>query len=144
MESSGPTLIKDRSLLKSWHTVYPAYLEKGFTLPQGRRVPKEVAVEKPKLEEMSAVLEFLKIRHCIEYDKAYPRDWLTKGRVRVLLKDEHGQLMHPVIESSERVNFREAADAEDVRADNEVEVKSAGARCKGSDWQEAEEEEEVK
>lgn len=96
-------VIKDRSMLKHWHVIYPGYLEKSFTAPQGRRVPKDIAVDKPKLDEISAVLEFLKLRHCVELDKAYPRDWLTRGRVRVLLKDEHGQLMHPVIETSKGV-----------------------------------------
>ena len=119
----GVQLIKDRSVLKHWHVIYPAYIEKNFTIPQGRRVPKEVAVEHPKLEEISSVLEFLKIKHCVEWDKAYSRDWLTKGRVRVLLKDEHGQMMHPTIETSRThclSSLRKAGAAEALRAHHEA------------------------
>lgn len=35
-----------------------------------------------------------------QIDKAYPRDFMQRGRVRVLLKKEDGTLCNPAISSS--------------------------------------------
>ena len=80
--------------VKKWNTIYPVYINSAATIAEGRRVGQGVAVDKPTLEEISQVLSFLKLKHCIEGHKGFPRDTLMRGRIKVLLKDEHGQLMH--------------------------------------------------
>jgi hypothetical protein len=39
-----------------------------------------------------------------QIDKAYPRDFMQRGRVRVLLKKEDGTLINPSISSSKFLN----------------------------------------
>lgn len=41
----------------------------------------------------------------LKVDKAYPRDFMQRGRVRVLLKREDGTFYNPAITSSENRSF---------------------------------------
>eukprot|EP01017_Pseudomicrothorax_dubius_P018389 TRINITY_DN2035_c0_g1_i9.p1 TRINITY_DN2035_c0_g1~~TRINITY_DN2035_c0_g1_i9.p1 ORF type:complete len:133 (-),score=46.39 TRINITY_DN2035_c0_g1_i9:1224-1622(-) len=84
---------------KKWKTIYPAYLNIKFSAQQGRRVPKSKAVEDPKISEISEVLQFFKIPHVIEMDKAYSRDWLTKGRIKVQILQENGTPTNPEVKN---------------------------------------------
>lgn len=112
---------------KKWQTIYPAYLNSRSTVQGGRRVPKEQAVENPTCEEISEVLTYLKLTHLIQPDKAYPRDWTQKGRVKVLLKDEHGQLFHAelvtsIFAQSNTGGYRAEAAEEAVRVYTQAEI----------------------
>ncbi|MCE4619545.1 MAG: signal recognition particle protein Srp19 [Desulfurococcales archaeon] len=67
--------------------LYPAYLDKRLPRRLGRRVPRDLAVLSPRLEEIAAAAEELGLDPIIEEDKAYPRAWFrSKGRVIVLRK----------------------------------------------------------
>ncbi|CAK0860524.1 unnamed protein product, partial [Prorocentrum cordatum] len=112
--------------VKRWNTLYPNYINSKKTVQEGRRIGAAKAaerspvppvllaalgegedgeleseepscVEHPHAAEMAKVCEFLKIPHVLEMDKAYPRDWLNRGRVKVLLKTEDGKFTHPEI-----------------------------------------------
>merc|ERR1712151_1482021 len=61
------------------------------------RIASANAVEHPHPAEMAEICEFLKIPHVLEMDKAYPRDWLVRGRIRILLKTSSGAFIHPEI-----------------------------------------------
>eukprot|EP00416_Gambierdiscus_australes_P034844 CAMPEP_0171101156 /NCGR_PEP_ID=MMETSP0766_2-20121228/54145_1 /TAXON_ID=439317 /ORGANISM="Gambierdiscus australes, Strain CAWD 149" /LENGTH=191 /DNA_ID=CAMNT_0011561127 /DNA_START=39 /DNA_END=615 /DNA_ORIENTATION=+ len=80
--------------VSKWNIIYPNYLNSKKTLPEGRRVPISKAVEHPHAAEMAEICEFLKIPHVLEMHKAYPRDWLVRGRIRVLLKTPEGAYTH--------------------------------------------------
>merc|ERR1712217_315728 len=69
----------------------------------GRRIPIAKAVERPHPAEMAEICEFLKIPHVLEMDKAYPKDWLIRGRVRVMLKTPEGAFTHPEIHTKKQV-----------------------------------------
>merc|ERR1712187_329411 len=69
----------------------------------GRRIATAHAVEHPHPAEMAEICEFLKIPHVLEMDKAYPRDWLIRGRLRVLLKTPEGAYTHPEIHTKKAV-----------------------------------------
>ena len=49
---------------------------------------------------MSEILQYLKLPHVVEVDKAYPKDWLFPGRVKVLIKNENGFYPNLTIKSS--------------------------------------------
>ncbi|CAK0860523.1 unnamed protein product, partial [Prorocentrum cordatum] len=83
--------------VKRWNTLYPNYINSKKTVQEGRRIGAAKCVEHPHAAEMAKVCEFLKIPHVLEMDKAYPRDWLNRGRVKVLLKTEDGKFTHPEI-----------------------------------------------
>ncbi|CAJ1429032.1 unnamed protein product [Effrenium voratum] len=71
--------------ISKWNIIYPNYINSKKTVQEGRRVGLEKACEHPRAFEMAEVCEYLKIPHVCEPDKAYPRDWLIRGRVRILL-----------------------------------------------------------
>jgi signal recognition particle subunit SRP19 len=79
-----------------WICVYPSYINSNVTVALGRRVPKSVAVPDPHPHEISEVLQFLKLHHVIE-NKAYSRDILVRGRIRVRLRDDAGNPVNPEI-----------------------------------------------
>ena len=87
----------DVSQVKKWQTIYPAYINKKLTVKEGRRVSKEIGVANPTIIEIAQVCKFLDLKSCLEPHKGYPRDPLKRGRVRVLFKDDDGQMQHDTI-----------------------------------------------
>merc|ERR1719393_865309 len=83
--------------MKMWNTIYPHYLNSKLTYKEGRRVHKDSCVPNPQAQEMAQVCEALKIPHTLEMNKAYPRDWMVRGRVKVMLKTPAGKFTHPEI-----------------------------------------------
>merc|ERR1740121_3298744 len=80
-----------------WNILYPNYINSKKTQIEGRRIGVAKCVENPHAAEMAEICEFLKIPHALEMDKAYPRDWLVRGRIRILLKTSQGAFTHPEI-----------------------------------------------
>merc|ERR1740117_1860269 len=80
-----------------WQIIYPSYINSMKKIPEGRRIKQTLAVEHPHPGEMAEICEFLQIPHVLEMNKAYPRDWLIRGRVRVMLKTPAGAFTHPEI-----------------------------------------------
>merc|ERR1711920_558417 len=80
-----------------WNILYPNYINSKKTQQEGRRIGVAKCVEHPHAAEMAEICEFLKIPHALEMDKAYPRDWLVRGRIRILLKTSQGAFTHPEI-----------------------------------------------
>ena len=72
---------------KSWLCVYPNYIDSLKTIPEGRRISKDVAVTNPSAHEIAEACSALGLKNLVE-NKAYPRDWLVPGRVRVSLPDD--------------------------------------------------------
>ena len=84
----------DPEAIKDWETIYPAYINKNFSLKQGRRLAKEKAVDNPNIHEMAQCLALMKLKHCIEPNKKYPRDQLHQGRVRIQFTDPATGQLH--------------------------------------------------
>ena len=43
--------------IERWSTIFPAYLNKKKTVAEGRRIPKEKAVENPNITEIAEVMK---------------------------------------------------------------------------------------
>ncbi|XP_035291623.1 signal recognition particle 19 kDa protein [Anguilla anguilla] len=75
--------------------IYPAYVNSKKTLAEGRRIPSEKGVENPTCAEIRDVLSAAGLNVLVE-NKMYPREWNRdaqfRGRVRVQLKEEDGNL----------------------------------------------------
>eukprot|EP00434_Breviolum_minutum_P021925 symbB.v1.2.019353.t1/scaffold1564.1/size111405/4 len=67
--------------ISKWSILYPNYINSKKTVQEGRRIAEKKACEHPRAFEMAEVCEYLKIPHVCEPDKAYPRDWLIRGRI---------------------------------------------------------------
>lgn len=63
--------------------VYPAYLDRSTTRALGRRVPQGAAPSGATLEAMAESAKRLGFTAEIEADKAYTRDPLSPGRLKV-------------------------------------------------------------
>uniref|UniRef100_A0A5B6YIX8 Signal recognition particle 19 kDa protein n=1 Tax=Davidia involucrata TaxID=16924 RepID=A0A5B6YIX8_DAVIN len=89
--------------IKKWVVLYPVYINSKKTIADGRRISTSKACENPTCAEISDCCSHLKLPFAIEIDKAYPRDFMQRGRVRVLLKKEDGTLCNPAISSRKQL-----------------------------------------
>lgn len=77
--------------------VYPSYIDKRLTRRLGRRVPREEAVDNPRLEEIYEAASDLGLDPLIEEDKAYPRTWYSRrGRVIVRKTDSKSRVLRSI------------------------------------------------
>ncbi|XP_044499662.1 signal recognition particle 19 kDa protein [Mangifera indica] len=83
--------------IKKWVVIYPVYLNSKKTIAEGRRISVSKACENPNCVEIGDCCNYLKIPYAIEIDKAYPRDFMQRGRVRVKLKKEDGTFYNPAV-----------------------------------------------
>ncbi|KAF5728574.1 signal recognition particle 19 kDa protein-like [Tripterygium wilfordii] len=91
------------SSIKKWVVLYPVYINSKKTVAEGRRIGVAKACENPTCAEIADCCSHLKIPFAIEIDKAYPRDFMQIGRVRVLLKREDGTFFNPAITSRKQL-----------------------------------------
>ncbi|GAA0141851.1 primary active transporter [Lithospermum erythrorhizon] len=89
--------------IKKWNIIYPIYINSKKTIAEGRRINGSKACENPTCNEISDCCKHLKIPCVIELEKAYPRDFFQRGRLRVLLKREDGSLYNPEIDSRKKL-----------------------------------------
>ncbi|XP_059641518.1 signal recognition particle 19 kDa protein-like [Cornus florida] len=94
--------------IKKWIVLYPIYINSKKTIAEGRRISTSKACENPTCTEISDCCNHLKLPSAIEIDKAYPRDFMQRGRVRVLLKKEDGSFYNPTISSRKQLMLRVA------------------------------------
>lgn len=65
-------------------TIYPQYFDKSLSLSQGRKVPEELAIKEPSLNNITKALKKLKLQYTVEKNKSFPGKWYDKsGRVLV-------------------------------------------------------------
>lgn len=74
------------------NVLWPAYFDAGCTRGEGRRVPLDLAVEDPTVEEIAKAVGQVGYDAVIERDVAYPREgWTERGRVLVKNADDAGK-----------------------------------------------------
>jgi len=66
----------------------------------GRRLSKNLCIDHPNPEEIVRALNMLMIRSIFEGDKCYPKDWMTRGRWKVELKDNNNVAIYSHINTS--------------------------------------------
>ncbi|WOL16350.1 signal recognition particle 19 kDa protein-like [Canna indica] len=94
--------------LKKWNIIYPVYINTKKTVAEGRRISTTKACENPTCIEIGDCCNYLKIPFAVELDKAYPRDFMQRGRIRFQLKKEDGSLLNPEIGSKKQLMLRVA------------------------------------
>ncbi len=63
---------------------YPAYFDSGRSRDEGRRVPKNLAVPSPKVEEVHQAAKSLGLQAIIDPDRSHPTTpWQKEGRLMV-------------------------------------------------------------
>ncbi|KAL8141457.1 hypothetical protein V2J09_014489, partial [Rumex salicifolius] len=93
------TMMGELPNIKKWIILYPVYINSKKKASEGRRISIEKACENPTCVEIGDCCKHLGLNYAIEIDKAYPRDFMQRGRVRVMLKKEDGTPSNPAISS---------------------------------------------
>lgn len=88
-----------REIPKHFQCVYPVYFDKSRSRADGRKVGTALAVENPLARDIVDAVQTLGLNVGFEPEKLHPKDWANPGRVRVMLKDENGNLTNSRIKN---------------------------------------------
>ncbi len=70
------------------NVLWPAYFDAELTRSEGRRVPQELAVEEPTVDEIATAVQQVGYDAVIEREKTYSREFEPRGRVLVKGADD--------------------------------------------------------
>jgi signal recognition particle subunit SRP19 len=65
------------------NVIWPAYLDANLSRSEGRRVPEDLAVEDPTVEEIARAVKQVGYDVAVEREKTYSREYEPRGRVLV-------------------------------------------------------------
>ena len=64
--------------------IWSAYFDQGKTRKEGRRVPKSLAVQSPRITEIMAAVTKLGLKHEVAANAGYPKTpWVKTGMIMV-------------------------------------------------------------
>ena len=68
--------------------LWPVYFDSNKTRMEGRRVPKKLAIQSPKLEEIQRAVKRMGLQHEITHEAIHPSSpWKKTGLLTVPKKD---------------------------------------------------------
>jgi len=70
------------------NVIWPAAFDAALSRSEGRRVPQDLAIDEPTVDEIATAVQQVGYDAVIERDKSYPREYETRGRVLVNNADE--------------------------------------------------------
>jgi signal recognition particle subunit SRP19 len=74
--------------------IWPAYFDSGKTRKKGRRVPKNIAVQSPKIIEIQEAAQKLGLQQEVVPNKGYPKTpWYKPGMLLVEKKGSKEQVI---------------------------------------------------
>ena len=74
--------------------IWPAYFDLTRTRNDGRRVPKNLAVASPRIEEVKEAAQKLGLPHELVADVSYPKvPWVKTGMILVSRKGSKNQVI---------------------------------------------------
>jgi signal recognition particle subunit SRP19 len=73
------------------NVIWPAYFDAELSRSAGRRVPLDLAVPEPTVDELAEAVRQVGYDAVIERDKTYPREYEPRGRVLVKNADDAGK-----------------------------------------------------
>jgi signal recognition particle subunit SRP19 len=77
--------------------IWPAYFDQAKTRKNGRRVPKSLAVQSPKIQEIKEATEKLGLKHEIAMEAGYPKTpWVKTGMIMVEKKGSKEQIIRKI------------------------------------------------
>jgi signal recognition particle subunit SRP19 len=77
--------------------IWPAYFDQAKTRKKGRRVPKSLAVQSPKIAEITLAAERLGLEHEVNPTAGYPKtSWIKTGRIMVEKKGSKEQVIEKI------------------------------------------------
>jgi len=77
--------------------IWPAYFDSARTRKNGRRVPKSLAVQSPKIQEIKEAAEKLGLKHEVAVETGYPKTpWVKTGMIMVEKKGSKEQVINRI------------------------------------------------
>ena len=77
--------------------IWPTYLDASKSRSEGRRLPRDVAVDSPSAAEVANAAKQVGYEPEYEPEKQYPRSWWeSRGRVTVETDDDKGDVLRAV------------------------------------------------
>jgi signal recognition particle subunit SRP19 len=77
--------------------IWPAYFDQAKTRKKGRRVPKSLAVQSPKIAEITLAAQRLGLEHEVNPTAGYPKtSWIKTGRIMVEKKGSKEQVIEKI------------------------------------------------
>jgi signal recognition particle subunit SRP19 len=77
--------------------IWPAYFDQTKTRKKGRRVPKSLAVQSPKILEIQEAAQKLGLEFEVVVDKSYPKTpWAKTGMLLVEKKGSKEQIINRI------------------------------------------------
>lgn len=73
---------------KRYFVIYPEYFDKTLSRKEGRRIPKNKAVEECTLSKIAFACKHLNFEYIVEKDKKYSKNW-WKSEGRILVNPEN-------------------------------------------------------
>ncbi|MEF8853036.1 MAG: signal recognition particle subunit SRP19 [Haloarculaceae archaeon] len=70
------------------NVIWPAALDADLTRSEGRRVPQDLAVSDPTVDEIARAVQQVGYDAAVERDVTYPREYEPRGRVIVKDADD--------------------------------------------------------
>ncbi|WP_440990220.1 signal recognition particle subunit SRP19 [Haloarchaeobius baliensis] len=80
------------------NVIYPAYFDAALTRSAGRRVPADLAVEDPEVEEIAKAVQQVGYDAVIEREKSYSREG-HRQRGRVLVKNPDDDSKNDIVQA---------------------------------------------
>ena len=69
---------------KRYFVLYPEYFDKRLSRSQGRKIPRNKAVEDCTLSKIAYACKYLNLDYIVEKDKKYSRNWWnSEGRILI-------------------------------------------------------------
>lgn len=72
---------------KTW-IIYPEYFDRSNSRSNGRRVPKNLAVKNPKIEDIAQVLDEMDVPNRIEKHAQHPAHWYEENGRLIIPKQQ--------------------------------------------------------
>jgi signal recognition particle subunit SRP19 len=77
--------------------IWPAYFDQTKTRKNGRRVPKSLTVQHPKIVEVKMAVEKLGLKHEFAPEAGYPKTpWLKTGMIMVEKKGSKERVIRKI------------------------------------------------
>ncbi len=77
--------------------IWPAYFDQSKTRKEGRRVPKNLAVQSPRITEIMAAVTKLGLKHEVTAEAGYPKTpWAKTGMIMVEKTTSKEQLIQKI------------------------------------------------
>ena len=73
------------------NVLWPAQFDAELSRAEGRRVPLDVAVPEPTVDEIAKAVQQVGYDAVVERDVTYPREYKPRGRVLVQNADDAGK-----------------------------------------------------